>query len=324
MRLLVGLTSVVGSVENYARHFDLLELRADPERLPAPKVLKKQASLAPALTTSILMPPRWVAKALEDPNQASPLLPLLEAANASWLILQTGPEIGPSRRAAGRLATLCQYFSGKVEQIGWEPHGPWEPETALAEAQKLGIVWVNDRSVEEGSRGPKIYTRLRSLGPGASLRPTALDHLGLELVMAETACVVFEGQPGGRARERVQQAVQAALEAVQQQLEEEDELEDDDDFEDEDELEDTDDEGPAEADDADADDADAESPSEESDDEDSDESDDEDSDESDDEDSDEFDDEDSDEFDDEDSDESDDEDSDESDDAPAPKPRGRS
>src|SRR5512132_3840753 len=102
MRLHVGLTTLTGSIERYAERFDLLELRAEPGRLPSPKALRRIRMGAPKLALSFLFPPRVVADALNSPAALDPLLASADAAEASWLVLQTGPEVGPSQRSRAR------------------------------------------------------------------------------------------------------------------------------------------------------------------------------------------------------------------------------
>ena len=47
MLLRVGLTSLTGGIEEYARRFDVLELRADPVRLPPARVLRRMKGNLP-------------------------------------------------------------------------------------------------------------------------------------------------------------------------------------------------------------------------------------------------------------------------------------
>jgi hypothetical protein len=213
MRLLVGLTTVTGSIQRYAERFDAVELRADSKRLPPPRTLRKLRAQAPALVTSFLVSPKQTLSLFDDPALVEPLLRSADAFGASWLMLQTGPDLGPSRRTRTRLEALVTQLRGETRRIAWEPHGLWEDEVAREAAAALGVTLVQDLSATEGTHESVIYTRLRTMGPGAQLKVNALEALADELSGAEEAIVIVEGKPSLRARSRIRQIVQnAALE----------------------------------------------------------------------------------------------------------------
>jgi len=243
MRLLVGLTSLIGSVERYADRFDLLELRADPKRLPSTKALRKLHASAPKLVTSLLLPHDQSGAALESADRATPFVEAADALGASWVVVQTGAEFGPSQRARQRLENLLERFRADGRRLAWEPRGPWEPEVAVAQAITWGVALVQDLSVFAGTGESVVYTRLRALGPGAALKNGALEHLAEELETADEAVVVVEGNPSGKARSRIGRVVLGAVAEREEagaaeddeELDEEEEL--DEDFEEDDEDE---------------------------------------------------------------------------------------
>lgn len=216
MRLHVGLTTLTGSIERYAERFDLLELRAEPGRLPSSKALRRIRSGAPKLALSFLFPPRVVAEGLNSPAALDTLLASADAVEASWLVLQTGPEVGPSQRTRVKLEALAKHLARQGRQIGWEPHGMWEEPAALEFALGLDLHYVQDLAIATGAQLPLVYTRLRTPGPGAALRASALEHLAEELTETEEAFVVVEGRPTQRARTRIRRALAeaAALEGA--------------------------------------------------------------------------------------------------------------
>jgi uncharacterized protein YecE (DUF72 family) len=226
MQLFVGLTLLSGGIERYADRFDLLEFRADPRRLPTLKTLRRMRATVPKLRFSILVPPTLTAGALDSPERIVPVIEAAEACAASFVVLQTGPEVGPSPRTRARLAALVKRLEGPSRRIGWEPHGPWEEATAWEQAEALGITFIQDLSVAEATPGSLVYTRLRSLGPGAALKGSALAHLAEQLSDAEQAFIVVEGRPSPRARARILRALELSASA----------LSDDEDDVDEDEL----------------------------------------------------------------------------------------
>ncbi len=238
MRLYVGLTTLTGSIERYADRFDLLELRADPGRLPSAKALRRMRASAPKLLLSVLLPPRVTGAALSAPDSLAPLLPACET--AEWLVLQTGPEIGPSRRSRGQLAALVAKLKSETRRIAWEPHGLWDEETAHADALELGVTLVQDLSVTPGVGDSIIYTRLRVPGPGSALRSSALETLAEELEGAEQACVVIEGRPSQRARSRIRHALQGVPAIDAEGVEEGDDLAEDDELDEDGELDEDD------------------------------------------------------------------------------------
>jgi len=282
MRLRVGLTSLHGSVEGYTRRFDFLELRAEPGRLPTSKTLRKlRGESRERVAFALLVPPAGVVRLSESPADVEALEAAAEALGAEWIVLQTGPDLGPSARGRTRLKALSARLANDSRRVAWEPRGPWEPETARAFARAVGITLVEDLSQVPGGGERVVYTRLRVQGPGARLASSALSRLGEELAGAEQAYVVVEGRGSPSARARIEQAIREAeaLEGDESELEEvdfgdADEDEDEEGFEDEDEaaeLEGEDDEDEAALEDDEDDDDDLEPDEEDEDDEDDDE-----------------------------------------------------
>lgn len=211
MQLSVGLTAFSGHIQRYADRFDLLEFRFDPEKPPSARSLKRLRGTAPAgLTFCILSVPSLTAGALQDPERLALVLETAEILKAPWLVLQTGPEVGPSSRVRARLAALARQAEGHGHRIAWEPRGPWEPEVAREFAGQSGIIFVEDLSMVEAPPSRTIYTRLRVPGPGAGLRGGALEKLARQIRDAEECFVVIEGRASGHARSRIRQAVAAS------------------------------------------------------------------------------------------------------------------
>ncbi|HYO97064.1 MAG TPA: DUF72 domain-containing protein [Polyangiaceae bacterium] len=214
MQLFVGTTALLGKVERYAERFQILELRADPARLPHAKALRKLRSAAPSkLAFSLLVPAALTGPLLQGSASLDFVRDAADALAARWIVLQTGPEVGSSARARGRLQTLAAALRIEGRRIAWEPRGPWEPEVAREAAQALDLTLVEDLSVVESAPMPLVYTRLRSVGPGAQLRMSALERLAEQIAGAEEAYVLIEGQPSPKAKARIEQAIKSVLEA---------------------------------------------------------------------------------------------------------------
>jgi hypothetical protein len=238
MQLHVGLTTVTGSIERYAERFDLLELRIDPEKLPPNPTLRKMRARAPKLVTSFFLPGRALSALLPAPDAIQPILAAADVLGASWFVLQTGTDLGPSQRTKDRLAALSERLLGSSRKVAWEPHGIWDDQGSEEYAAALGISLVQDLSVTRGAGPDVIYTRLRSLGPGAQLRSSALEHLAIEIGDAEQAFVVIEGRPSQRARSRIERVVIGTNAALQDGDEDEDDDDSDGDGGDADESDD--------------------------------------------------------------------------------------
>jgi hypothetical protein len=223
MQLHVGLTNIAGGIERYAERFDLLELRIDPEKLPSNPALKKMRSRAPKLITSFFLPARAVSSVLTTPDAIQPIIAAADLLGSSWVVLQTGTELGPSQRTKDRLAALSERLLASSRKVAWEPHGIWDDEASEEFAKGLGISLVQDLSVARGSGPEVIYTRLRSLGPGAQLRSSALEHLAIEIGDSEEVFVVIEGRPSQRARSRIQRVVAGTIASFEESDEDEDE-----------------------------------------------------------------------------------------------------
>jgi len=241
------LTSLSGGIEEYARRFDVLELRADPARLPPAKVLRRMKGTSGGrVAFSILAPADLTKQALEAPDEMKLAVEAAAAVEASFLILQTGPTIGPSERVRARLDALVKTLERPGLRIGWEPRGPFEPEQAAAFAEATGVTLVEDRSLADSEGGGIVYTRLRAEGAGARLTSGALERLALRVLAAEEVWVIVEGRPTPKARARIRQAVQALADEAAEFAGEDEDVEETEDGElddeelDDDELDDED------------------------------------------------------------------------------------
>jgi uncharacterized protein YecE (DUF72 family) len=254
MRLRVGLTQVSGSIEEYAKRFDLLELRADPKRLPSVKALRRMRGVAgESVAFSLLVPSELSARALENADEIAATLTTAQSIEPGWMVIQTGATVGPSQRTRARLEALVARMKHGERRIAWEPRGPFEPEVALEWSQSLGITLVEDLSRADGEPGETVYTRLRAEGPGARLSTGALERLAEQVAESNEVWVVIEGKPSPKARARVRQIVEQQVELVREAGENGEEFEDDEEDLDDEDLddEDLDDDSDADGDDED-------------------------------------------------------------------------
>ncbi len=201
MRLHIGQSALHGDIGRYARRFDLLELRAEPGRLPRPAILRRWRAEVPEGFCFSVMLPRAAASLQPGEARDTALAYALERARAleaSWLVLQTPASVMPSVRSRGRLAELVDKLAGSW-RIAWEPRGVWEDDEAEAVAGSLGTHLVRDLTRREPPAGGVIYTRLLALGEASELRSGAVEALADRLIGREEAWVVVEGRGAARA-----------------------------------------------------------------------------------------------------------------------------
>lgn len=241
MQLYIGRAALRGDIARYAKLYNLLELRAEPGRLPRAARLKEwRAKVPPEFVFSVLLPRGLSTLELGSgwEQELATALKVADALDARWVVLSTPPTLMPSARSRQRVETFFTRLRESGRRLAWEPRGLWEPEQVLELAEKLDVTMVSDVLREEQLEAPVVYTRLRALGSKAELRLGNVDRVADRLSGAEEAYVVVEGEAGRRAVSELRDALGATVGDL-------DELED---FEDDDEGE-GDDEGAEEDDD---------------------------------------------------------------------------
>src|SRR5687768_16960971 len=131
MQLHVGQAALRGDIARYARRFDLLELRAEPGKLPRAKVLRDWAKAVPENFVFSVVLPRIVGTLEPQPALDSALeqaLSSAEALSAAWLVLPTPASVTPSSRTRRRLAEMLERLPRDKRRVAWDPHGIWEDE----------------------------------------------------------------------------------------------------------------------------------------------------------------------------------------------------
>jgi uncharacterized protein YecE (DUF72 family) len=199
MKLSVGLPSLTGQIERYAKRMSLLELRTDPGQLPRTQRLRQWLTVVPAgfvfsvrLPASVCALPKTI-----DPAALTPALRAADVLGARWLVLQTPPTVTPDPRTLARLQELVGRLPRDKHLIAWEPRGVWEAKETERLAQAMDVCLVRDIARDPAPPGPNVYTRLRALGQ-AKLGQDALE-LALERVHdREQVAVVIDGPSGPR------------------------------------------------------------------------------------------------------------------------------
>jgi uncharacterized protein YecE (DUF72 family) len=227
MQLHVGQAALRGDIARYAQRFDLLELRAEPGKLPRAKVLREWAKAVPENFVFSLMLPRIVGTLDAQPALDAALeqaLSSADALSAGWLVLQTPASVTPNSRTRRRLAELLERLPRDKRRVAWDPRGIWEEEETEQLAEELGVCLVRDLSRQPPAPGNAAYCRLVALGEATRVRMGAVEQVFENLSDFEEALVVIEGEGAVRAAQTLRQLA-GELSAV---------LEDDDDDEDDD------------------------------------------------------------------------------------------
>jgi uncharacterized protein YecE (DUF72 family) len=214
MLLRVGQTVLRGDVQRYARNFDLLELRAEPGRLPRLIRLRDWASRVPAGFVFSVELPRQVAQLDSGPAAERSLgyaLRVAEALGAGWLVLRTPASVRPSAWTRRRLAELVGQLP-RQRRIAWEPGGLWEQEEAERLASGLELHLVRDLTRAPPAAGQVVYSRLRPLGGASRLGAVAAERVGQHLLGRREAFVVIESHYTGRSARLVHDTLRQALE----------------------------------------------------------------------------------------------------------------
>jgi uncharacterized protein YecE (DUF72 family) len=224
VKLFVGQTRFAGSIRRYAERFDLLELRADPARLPRRTRLVEWASQVPKDFAFALV----VANAAFDDNRGEALAytaKVAEVLKPAWWVLRTPASLTPAGSSVRRLRDVVAAWP-QGPRVAWEPSGPWDEAGAVRTAAELGLILVRDGTRERLPEGDVVYTRLRALGEGANVSLGAADRLAEELDGRDEAYVVVEGMGASRVAGILRSSL-ADEDAHEEEGDEEDEGEED-------------------------------------------------------------------------------------------------
>lgn len=196
MLLRVGRSSFQGDITRYAKHFNLVEVRAEPGTLPRTARLRQwREQVGEDFTFSVVLSAA-VGLLEAGPELDSGLaysLQVAEALGATWLLLQTPQRVTPSQRTERRLNALLPRLPLDRIRLAWEPHGVWQPDSEERVAQPLGLHLVRDARRADLPAGPIVYTRLRGLGLGARFGAAAAEGVAEHVLGRSEAFVVIEG-----------------------------------------------------------------------------------------------------------------------------------
>jgi uncharacterized protein YecE (DUF72 family) len=197
-RFHIGAKALKSSLGTYAKRFDFLEVKTGAvPREPTPSVstLRKwRKSVAPTFDFSVVAGPALsmvkAGAALEDDLKAA--LAAVDALEARCVLIQTPPDVTPSKLWRDRMAKLVERFPRDVTQVIWEPRGVWETEDAAVAARQWGIVLAVDAAREPVPLGPVAYVRLRALGETRAFGAAALEKVVRAVGERRDAYVILE------------------------------------------------------------------------------------------------------------------------------------
>jgi uncharacterized protein YecE (DUF72 family) len=200
--LFVGQPALQGDIARYAQSFNLLELLAEPGRLPKPAGLAKWVeSVGDDFAFTLRLSPRvWDADRAELEHVLAYADRVREAVAARVCLLQTPASATPTSRNKQKLGALCRELERLGTTLAWEPRGVWEAEEMHAMSEALGVLLVRDLSREQETPvGSVVYTRLLALGEAGHVKSSAAHDVAELVAPCERAYVVLLGTGARRA-----------------------------------------------------------------------------------------------------------------------------
>ena len=202
-RLLVGLPSLKGKLENYARRFDLVEVQ--PVDNPLPKLGRLAAwrqRVPPSFAFNVVLP-KAIATfergvAFEQALQQS--LAAAAALQASCIVLATPPSVRPTKANRKRIAELAERLPSTGHVLAWQATGIWEADDFHETARTAGWLPILDAAQEQLPPGPVAYTRIRALGHASRLGADRVTRIAEQLLDRRDAYVVVDPAIAGKVR----------------------------------------------------------------------------------------------------------------------------
>lgn len=194
-RIYAGTRVKQSAIERYAKKFNLLEVRPEPDAPLSARTLRKwRKSVPPTFAFSVVLPPivaelrtgEAVARAIDETLEMARLL------ESPVLVIQNPASVRPTATNKSRLANLVERLPHDVVKLAWEPSGLWEDDDARRVASDLGLVLVGDAAREPLAPGSVAYTRLRGLGDSRRLSLARMDKLIANLRPYREVFVVIE------------------------------------------------------------------------------------------------------------------------------------
>jgi uncharacterized protein YecE (DUF72 family) len=211
-RILVGQSSLSGTIESYSERFGLVEVTPVDQPLPQGARLRSWRKKAPPGFVFSVVLPQVVGALTASPEGEVALVESLGAARlleARAVVLRTPPSVRPTSTNKKRIEAVLGRVPAEGVLRAWEPSGLWEREEAVSFARSIGVACVLDGTQDKLPAGPTVYTRLRDAG-GRNLSSGALDGLAKQLAGRREAFVVIESPARGALGEEVPRRARGA------------------------------------------------------------------------------------------------------------------
>ena len=199
-QLYIGQSSLRGAILKYSTRFNLLEVRAELERLPRPALLRRWRDEVPSdFEFSILLSREVGRLGANFQTELELGLQAAESLRAKWMVVQTDPTIGPSQRSRQRLQSLFTQIGAEGRRIAWEPHGVWQEDEALMWTRDLGVHLVRDIFRGDIISQDIIYSRMPGIGTSSRMSAGALENAANSLSVAAEGYIIIGGDAAGKA-----------------------------------------------------------------------------------------------------------------------------
>jgi uncharacterized protein YecE (DUF72 family) len=190
-----GATPLSGTIENYAKRFDLLEVLAGVPSAPSGATMRKwRKAVPPHFDFTVVAAPNLArlkgSDALE--KELSAARDAIDALQARCLLLPTPSDVTPSALWRDRMGKLLDRLPRDATHVIWEPRGVWETEDAAVAARRWGIILAVDAAREPVPEGLVAYVRLRAMGETRSFGPAALGRVVDAIGARRDAFVILE------------------------------------------------------------------------------------------------------------------------------------
>jgi uncharacterized protein YecE (DUF72 family) len=192
-RLLFGLPRLTGKIDNYAKRFDLVEVRPVDGPLPKPgRLAKWRADVPPAFAFSVVLPKAVTLLQDGADDALAVALKTATALQARAMVLTTPASVRPTARNRRRLAELAARLPDTGVHRVWEPLGMWEPEDVLATAHEAGLLACFDAAQGALPGGPVAYTRIRAVGSASNLGTQRIQRIAEQVRGRREAFIVVD------------------------------------------------------------------------------------------------------------------------------------
>lgn len=182
-------------MSKYQQSFDMVELRTDAIGAPRRATVRGwRKAVNPTFTFSVVLP-RVVGELGEGAEVDKKLGEAVELATlveARCMVLQTPPEVRPTKVNRERLKALAARIARPSVVLCWEPSGLWEPAEIFSTAKAMNAIAVVDATETTLPQGNSVYTRIRSLGGRRTVSARGIASIAEQLQGRREAWVIVE------------------------------------------------------------------------------------------------------------------------------------